>query len=631
MKRVAWLTIWVTLSINTTGCFKENPWETPDTEADTSSETTSDSDSAQGTDSATGTDTPSDSGAGGDSATITDNATASETVTSSDSSWDTETGADTATGSDGEPISETGTETETETETHADSGGDTASVTESDTTASTETACVVTNDGVERCDNIDNDCDGDIDEPEDIDLHSDPQNCGGCGNDCMSSASLWTGFREMLPSHMKDAACNDGYCEVAACDAGYTDDPGFPYRDCRFSIKQLALGDNHSCAVFFDDTVRCWGDNGSGQLGKDYNRVESSDVPLSIDGLPVGSGVVVKSLVAGVRHNCALFSDDRIFCWGSNGLGALGRADQENSYVPAPVENLDLGDGVTITTIVAGGYHNCVLLSDNTIRCWGFNDYAQLGRDTGTERSSAVPAPLDNPDFGEGVSVTALAAGALYSCALVSDNSIHCWGDNIANQLGRYTEGNTLGTSPDTNPAPVEQFFPGSGVTVRELAAASYHTCALLSDSTIQCWGNDHDGELGRVTDSIASRMHPAPVTGLNLRAGTTVKHISAGGNHTCAFLSDDTVYCWGENDLGQLGRETAGETSNPEPGMVAGIPPQSGIEITAFSAMGYDHACVLLDDVSIHCWGSNAYGQLGWAIGEEEFSVVPGIVENLF
>lgn len=192
--------------------------------------------------------------------------------------------------------------------------------------------------------------------------------------------------------------------------------------------------------------------------------------------------------------------------------------------------------------------------------------------------------------------VTAITAGKRHSCALFSTGGAYCWGENVAGQLGD-------GTIVDRSSA-----VRVSGLTgATALAAGGQHTCALLSNGTMQCWGNDGAGQLG--FDDGEERHKPTTVPGL---AG--VQSIAAGYSDTCAIsAADKSLRCWGYDYDGQLGDADADgngcsqcETFNSAPKLIAGLPAVSAVTIADM------HACALLGDTSVRCWGYNWIGQIG-------------------
>ncbi|MGC9079806.1 MAG: RCC1 domain-containing protein [Nanopusillaceae archaeon] len=184
--------------------------------------------------------------------------------------------------------------------------------------------------------------------------------------------------------------------------------------------------------------------------------------------------------------------------------------------------------------IAAGAAHTCALLSDGSIKCWGDNYDGQLGDGTNITRYTPVTV--------QGISnAVAIAAGAFHTCAVLSDGTVKCWGDNYYGQLGDGTD--------------VTRYTPVTvqGISNAVAIAAGYsHTCALLSDGTVKCWGDNEGGQLG--DNGKAFSFSYTPVTVQNL---SNVVAIAAGWDHTCAVLSDGTVKCWGDNEGGQLGDGT--------------------------------------------------------------------------
>ena len=167
-------------------------------------------------------------------------------------------------------------------------------------------------------------------------------------------------------------------------------------------------------------SVKCWGDNGNGQLGN--GNIINSLVPVDVTGL--GSGVTAIS--AGDGHSCALTSGGAVKCWGYNGDGQLGNGSTVNSSVPVDVTGLGSG----VTAISAGSLQSCALTSGGAIKCWGSNVRGQLGN--GSTTNSLVP--VDARGLGSGV--TAISTGERYSCALNSGGAMKCWGTNEYGQLG---------------------------------------------------------------------------------------------------------------------------------------------------------------------------------------------------
>ncbi len=337
----------------------------------------------------------------------------------------------------------------------------------------------------------------------------------------------------------------------------------------------IAAGGEHTCMLMSDQSVRCVGRNNWGQLG-DGHFFTNASTPVAVVGLTTAVGVG-----AGIEHACALVSDGTMRCWGTGYVGQLGDGTFGGwSDVPKPVQNLN----GAIAAIV-GGFHTCAVLSDGSMRCWGRNQDGQLGNGNNTTDAS-VPQTV----IGLGGPVSAASAGGYHTCALMPDATARCWGRNTRGQLGD-------GSSSSFSSTPVTV----SGLTnAAAVSGGLYHTCALLRDGTVQCWGENASGQLG---NTLVFSSVPVTVAGISNAVA-----ISTGAFHSCAILSDGTTRCWGLNDNGQLGNGTTTNSSSPV--QVTGL--SGPIQIAIGGSIGSGHSCALMPNRSGRCWGDNAYGQLG-------------------
>ena len=378
-----------------------------------------------------------------------------------------------------------------------------------------------------------------------------------------------------------------------------------------------------TCARRRIGDLRCWGYGGDGRLG--YASVESvgdDETPGSVAAPALGLGRAVAAVAAGAFHACALLDDGTVRCWGFGSDGRLGYGntrsvgDDESPESAGPV---DLGRGRTATAISAGGAHTCALLDDGGVRCWGFGDDGRLGlgnRDSvGDDEAPGSVAPVSL-----GQKATAISTGANDSCAILQDGSVRCWGLGSNGQLG-YGNSTTIGQSA-TAPADAGPVSLGAGRTAKAISAGSGHTCALLDDGSVRCWGFGGNGRLGYGnTRSIGDNELPSSVDPVNL--GRPATAVSAGDSHSCAILDDGTVRCWGFARDGRLGSGNANDIGDDEvPAAVAPVDLGVGRRAVAISAGGR-HTCTLLDDATIRCWGSAAHGRLGYCnaadIGDDE------------
>ncbi|MGA9761079.1 MAG: hypothetical protein WBQ14_01470 [Gaiellaceae bacterium] len=334
----------------------------------------------------------------------------------------------------------------------------------------------------------------------------------------------------------------------------------------------VSAGGYMVCALLSGGTVDCWGFDAEGELGNGRKIiVPPYGLPTATRVLRVTNATV---LSAGGQHTCSLLAGT-VDCWGFNGAGQLGNNTLVDSSIPVSATGL-----TTAVSVASGNYHSCALLSGGTVDCWGYNRQGQLGNGTWIP---IVPIPRAVVGLTDVVSIS---AGGSHTCALLSDHTIKCWGEDWVGEIGDGENGWRL------SPVPV------NGITnAAQVSAGGFHTCALLQGGTVDCWGFNLFGQLGNGTWVDSSV--PAPVAGLK-----DVVSISAGGFHTCALLESGAVNCWGNNDDGQLGNGSLAYSNMPT--AVKGI--TNAIAVSA----GLRYSCALLSSGKIKCWGANKVGGLG-------------------
>ncbi len=289
----------------------------------------------------------------------------------------------------------------------------------------------------------------------------------------------------------------------------------------------LTAGLVSTCALVYDGTVQCWGNNAAGQLGDGTTTQRTT--PVTVSNLLGATGVA-----AGDTHACAIVAAGAVECWGSNTNGQLGNGTTTGSSTAVVVPGLS-----NVVQLVAGGWSTCALIADGTVSCWG-KEFFSPAHDDGVDYGP-------NPTWVLGLSnVRAIGAGENNICAILADSTIACWGSNAYGQLG---DGTTI-------PQGVPEIVPNLS-DVAAVAIGSEHICTLMSDSTVKCWGDGIEGQLGTGVLGGTATMIPTSVVGLS---GVTA--IAAGFEYTCALLIGGGATCWGSNYDGQLGNPSVPDTS---------------------------------------------------------------------
>jgi alpha-tubulin suppressor-like RCC1 family protein len=415
------------------------------------------------------------------------------------------------------------------------------------------------------------------------------------------------------------------------------------YDDVTISIHkphEIQSGGQYNCIKKWntetDYEYRCWGWNSyptnysgplmSGITNKGDAKGEMGD---NIDVVPLPSGKTPLKVYTGTYHTCALLDDYSLACWGYNSNGVLGIG---NTSYPGRVFG-EMGDNTPLVLLGSGrtihntlplkavytgaNTHACAILDTSEVRCWGANTYGQLGLgDVAIRCDSAANCGdnLPNVNLG-GIDAIQVTTGPYHSCALLTNGEVKCWGYNLYGQLGlgdTTNRGNAIGTIPSANTA----IDLGTGLTAKEIQSGDHFVCAILNDDTIKCWGRNNYGQLG-IGDNLNRGDDPGEMGDALPRVdlgGRLALSLEGGSDFMCALLSDGEYYCWGLGSSGQLANGD-GDNVGDVPGEMglSLLPINTGFANSPKKISGYTATnCAITQSDDLKCFGSNLYGTLG-------------------
>ena len=399
-------------------------------------------------------------------------------------------------------------------------------------------------------------------------------------------------------------------------------------------------GTNRTCAIL-SNNVWCWGKNNMGQLGD--GTTSDSNIPVKVRSIgDMRNGEIIDIFTA-QHHSCVLTKSStgrRIYCWGDNRSGQLGNSDFGGSYSAVPIEIKVVGlaatsdfSGNKISAIGGTGDTSCAIASGK-VYCWGSNRFGQLGYGSpGSPDYSAAPVMI-NSGGSNGIpnnySATKLSTGGSRSqtmCVITTEKRAYCWGQAKFGQLGvgpvagdNYSRATRVKGLEDVDDISQDGYWwtkDPDYVT---------HTCAIANAGRVYCWGGAGRGQAGSLGSGTPKKhIEPRLVHGLS---GVALQ-VEVGISHSCALMNNGgkkEVYCWGNNEMGQLGANKKYEGPPPEviiwtyePMKINdGLP--AGERIVSLSA-GANRGCVIMTNKRSYCWGLNNEGQIGDGTNQNRIS----------
>lgn len=386
--------------------------------------------------------------------------------------------------------------------------------------------------------------------------------------------------------------------------------------------QMSSSGTNRTCAIV-NYRVYCWGYNAYGQLGdgryigsgghESASAIDST-IPVKVTQEPgvMADKKIVKIFVA-QYHSCALSDDGLMYCWGFNGSGQLGQGNQTDSPVPVQVGGALAGK---VVTDIGGTNNATCAIADSKIYCWGSNDNGMTGRNTTSGNSLSpglVTASNTSTTLPTSYAATALSTSgsrAKLMCA-IANGKAYCWGQNTAGSVGDNS------TTLRQVPTKVNDSGVLSGKTITSISLDGYstggtdgygHVCAVASGS-VYCWGENNYGQLGNNSGSNADSSVPVAVIATGVLSGKTVQDVKVGLRHSCA-LADGGAYCWGLSSSGQVG--DGGTATRKFPVAVAQQPGNLTATNVISIGAGANRGCAVVIDGRTFCWGLNSTGQIG-------------------
>ena len=367
-----------------------------------------------------------------------------------------------------------------------------------------------------------------------------------------------------------------------------------------YSLTAIGAGYNYTCVVMDTNGMKCWGKGGTGYLGNGGSYTVHEPVAVN---MPTYPPTAVEMSGGDGHHTCMIVSNGSFYCWGEDFNGQIGHSHYScGGWCNSPHGPSTLG-GKAALTIVTGIHHTCAIAVDETLYCWGRDDYGQVG-DGFPTGGHHTPTHIELPPGRTAVAVNAAVDS---SCVILDNGSGMCWGLNTYGQLG-------IGTN-DSKDVPTYMSVLPENRSLVALDMGFGHTCGILDDGLVYCWGNNTQGQFGDGTNNNSLSPRAA-----SLPPGRTAISIDAGTFHTCAILDDSSAYCWGMNTYGQLGDGTTNNSTTP-----VSVQMPSGLGVAEITT-GNKHSCAVATNASVYCWGAHGEGALG--LGEGNDSDIPAFVD---
>ncbi len=352
---------------------------------------------------------------------------------------------------------------------------------------------------------------------------------------------------------------------------------------------------------------------GGGGLANGYSCAQGSDC---LSGVCNGGSCddAIAGLSARWGHACGFRTPGNLKCWGINSSGELGLGDTSArggsaNQMGTNLPYVQLGTGRTVQQVASGGHFTCAILDDGSVKCWGKNDQGDLGlgdTENRGDQANEMGDSLPTVSLGTGRTAKTIAGGDQHACAILDDGSLKCWGYNADGELGlgdTNNRGDQANEMGDNLPA----VSLGTGRSAVALALGAVDTCVLLDDASVKCWGYNYGA--GGAPSTMGDNLAP-----LSLGTGLTVQALSPGASHMCALFTSGQVKCWGYDIDGRLGIGSTGSNYFSASSLGDNLPfvsLSSTHKAVAINTQS-NSACATLDDSSVKCWGWNNDGNLG-------------------
>mmetsp|Transcript_5604 Transcript_5604/g.12514 ORF Transcript_5604/g.12514 Transcript_5604/m.12514 type:complete len:676 (-) Transcript_5604:42-2069(-) len=339
--------------------------------------------------------------------------------------------------------------------------------------------------------------------------------------------------------------------------------------DAGGAIQKVLVGRYNTAVIYTDGSLKIWGRGAFGANGQGHPfdlGASGGTLPSQIDPVDLGEYTVIGGAF-GAQFFCALLNTNQLKCFGSSNYGQLGYGDttdrgMTSGTMGTSLPLVNVGSGRTVIQVVAGEHSVCVLLDNRKAKCWGRNNYGQLGQENTDSyglSGSTTPNLIGAIDLGSSFTPTKLAVGKEAACALNAAGVVKCWGKGT---YGRRGVGNTdhIGTGSGQMGDSLEATNLGTGRTAVKVATSASATCAILDNASVKCFGrNLLVGQTLHLSDGSGEVGDAVPYMSLGTDVGNVVDIIS-GTTHFCVQFATEKIKCWGWNSDGRLG---VGHTNN--------------------------------------------------------------------